>query len=75
MTRGKWLRSLETVPATSAAYELLEWVVAPDVAEAYNGQQGDMWDAHADMAIAALGALVTSLVSCARRRSPAAATR
>ncbi|MGW4214063.1 DUF2238 domain-containing protein [Lentzea sp. NPDC004789] len=81
--RQKWWRSLETVLATSAAYELLEWAIAmtlaPDVAEAYNGQQGDMWDAHADMAIAALGALVTalvtSLVSYARRRSPVAATR
>jgi putative membrane protein len=77
--RRKWLRSLEIVLATSALYELLEWAIAltlaPDVAEAYNGQQGDMWDAHADMALAALGALVTSLASCARRRSPAAATR
>ncbi|WP_086667631.1 DUF2238 domain-containing protein [Lentzea kentuckyensis] len=77
--RQKWLRSLEIVLATSAAYELLEWAIAmtlaPEVAEAYNGQQGDMWDAHADMALAALGALVTSLVSYVRRRSPAAATR
>jgi putative membrane protein len=77
--RQKWLRSLEIVLATSAAYELLEWAIAmtlaPDVAEAYNGQQGDMWDAHADMAIASLGALVTSLVSYALRRSRAAATR
>lgn len=81
--RQKLLRSLEIVLATSAAYELLEWAIAmtlaPEVAEAYNGQQGDMWDAHADMAIAALGALitalVTSLVSYARRRSPAATTR
>lgn len=77
--RLKWLRSLEIVLATSALYELLEWVIAltlaPEVAEAYNGQQGDMWDAHADMALAALGALVTSLASSARRRSPAAATR
>ncbi len=83
MLRLKWLRSLEIVLATSALYELLEWAIAmtlaPDVAEAYNGQQGDMWDAHADMALAALGALttalVTSLVSSARRRSPAATTR
>lgn len=81
--RQRWWRSLETVLATSALYELLEWAVAmtlaPEVAEAYNGQQGDMWDAHADIAIATLGALVTviitSLVSYARRRSPAAATR
>lgn len=49
--------------------------LAPQVAEAYNGQQGDMWDAHADMALAALGALVTSLASYARRRSPTATTR
>jgi putative membrane protein len=83
MLRLKWLRSLEIVLATSALYELLEWAIAmtlaPGVAEAYNGQQGDMWDAHADMALAALGALttalVTSLASSARRRSPAATTR
>ena len=77
--RWRWLRSLEVVLATSAAYELLEWAIAmtlaPDLAEAYNGQQGDMWDAHADMALATLGALVTSLASCARRRSPTATTR
>jgi putative membrane protein len=77
--RRRWVRSVEIVLATSALYELLEWAIAmslaPDVAEAYNGQQGDMWDAHADMALAALGALVTSLVSCALRRSRAAATR
>jgi len=83
MLRLKWLRSLEIVLATSALYELLEWAIAmtlaPGVAEAYNGQQGDMWDAHADMALAALGALttalVTSLASSARRRSPTATTR
>lgn len=77
--RLKWLRSLEIVLATSALYELLEWAIAmtlaPELAEAYNGQQGDMWDAHADMALAALGALVTSLASSVRRRSPVATTR
>ena len=77
--RQKWLRSLEIVLATSALYELLEWAIAmtlaPDLAEAYNGRQGDMWDAHADMALAAPGALVTSLASSVRRRSPAATTR
>lgn len=77
--RLKWLRSLEIVLATSALYELLEWAIAltlgAETAEAYNGQQGDMWDAHADMALAALGALVTSLASSVRRRSPAATTQ
>ncbi|MFI9813544.1 DUF2238 domain-containing protein [Saccharothrix variisporea] len=58
-----WLRTLEVVVSTSAVYELFEWgiamVLAPDLAEAYNGQQGDMWDAHKDMALALTGAVVT----------------
>jgi putative membrane protein len=48
--------------ATSMIYELIEWGVAialaPGAAEQYNGQQGDMWDAHKDMALASLGAVV-----------------
>lgn len=51
--------------AASAAYELFEWLLtlfmAPDAAEAYNGQQGDMWDAHKDMALAVAGSLVAGL--------------
>lgn len=51
--------------AASAAYELFEWLLtlfmAPEAAEAYNGQQGDMWDAHKDMALALIGSLVTAL--------------
>jgi putative membrane protein len=48
------------VLAISAAYEILEWqvamVFAPEFAESYNGQQGDIWDAQKDMALAWLGA-------------------
>lgn len=44
-------------------YEWLEWGIAlmlsPEAAEAYNGQQGDMWDAHMDMLLAALGAVAS----------------
>jgi len=29
-----------------------------EAAEAYNGQQGDIWDAHADMLLATIGALL-----------------
>ena len=40
-------------------YELLEWGVAvflsPEMAENYNGQQGDIWDAHKDMILAMIG--------------------
>lgn len=72
------LRAVELVLSTSALYELFEWgvaaLLAPDVAEAYNGQQGDMWDPHKDIALAVLGALLTAtflLIRDARNRSPA----
>jgi putative membrane protein len=62
MLRLKPLRSLEIVLATSALYELFEWgiavTLAPGMAEAYNGQQGDIWDPHKDMTLALLGAIV-----------------
>lgn len=49
------------VMASSLVYEWAEWAIAlllsPEAAEAYNGQQGDMWDAHMDMLLATLGAL------------------
>lgn len=50
--------------ASSAIYELFEWFLAiglsPKQAEQYNGQQGDMWDAHKDMALALIGAIISS---------------
>ena len=43
----------------SLFYELFEWFLtiflSPEEAENYNGQQGDIWDAHKDMALALLG--------------------
>ena len=52
---------LMAVMSTSLVYEWLEWAIAlalsPDDAEAYNGQQGDVWDAHMDMLLATLGTL------------------
>jgi putative membrane protein len=67
--RGRWapLIAVEVVLSTSALYELFEWgialTLAPGDAEAYNGQQGDMWDAHKDMALATAGALWGVLVT------------
>lgn len=53
--------ALTFVLSTSALYELFEWLltfaVAPELAEQYNGQQGDMWDAQKDMALAMLGSI------------------
>lgn len=45
----------------SMLYELFEWLLAvilsPENAESYNGQQGDIWDAHKDMGLALLGCM------------------
>ena len=50
--------------SSSLLYELLEWSIAmtlsPEAAEAYNGQQGDIWDAHKDMTLALLGGLIAA---------------
>jgi putative membrane protein len=59
------------VGAVSALYEIFEWlltiVLAPGMADDYNGQQGDVWDSQKDMAVAILGSLISVLV-CGRRR-------
>lgn len=63
--RNAALASVVLVLAVSALYELVEWsvalVLAPERAERYNGQQGDVWDAHKDMALALLGATLATL--------------
>lgn len=57
--------AIEFVMAISCLYEIFEWslsiMLAPDNVEAYNGQQGDYWDAQKDMALAFLGSLLASL--------------
>jgi len=62
------------VVAVGALYEIFEWLltftVAPEVAEDYNGQQGDMWDAQKDMALALAGALVAATWARWRRGWP-----
>jgi putative membrane protein len=54
--------SVEFVLAFSLVYELFEWaltmVLSPEDAGAYNGEQGDIWDAHRDMSFALLGSLL-----------------
>jgi putative membrane protein len=50
----------------SMLYEVFEWMItiflSPEDAEAYNGQQGDFWDAQKDMALALLGAFLMVLM-------------
>ena len=49
----------------SMLYELFEWGISvfasEGIAENYNGQQGDVWDAHKDMALAMLGSFFSFL--------------
>lgn len=52
------------VLAVGGLYEIFEWcltlALAPEDAGAYNGQQGDMFDAQKDMALAGFGALLAA---------------
>jgi putative membrane protein len=62
--RGFWgyFLPLDLTMSTSMLYELIEWMAAEifggDLGIAYLGTQGDVWDAHKDMALASLGALI-----------------
>ena len=60
--RGAVIAVLGWVLAISCLYEIFEWlltiVAAGETADRYNGQQGDMWDAQKDMALATLGAIL-----------------
>jgi putative membrane protein len=72
--------AVECILATSAVYEIIEWLVAvlftPEYADQFLGQQGDIFDAEKDMSLAALGAVLSiaavSLVAYKRAaRQPA----
>jgi putative membrane protein len=67
--RGFWgyFLPLDLTMSTSMLYELIEWAAAEliggDLGAAYLGTQGDVWDAHKDMALASLGALIAMCVT------------
>jgi putative membrane protein len=67
--RGFWgyFLPLDLTMSTSMLYELIEWAAAvtvgSDLGEAYLGTQGDVWDAHKDMALASLGALISMTIT------------
>jgi putative membrane protein len=85
--RPGWARlgAVHVVMAWSAAYEMIEALVAhlvsPELGAAYNGTQGDIWDAQKDAALAMLGAIVVMTVAglwawlCRARAEGAAAQR
>jgi len=58
---------LELTMASSMIFELFEWLAAEtvggDLGVAYLGTQGDIWDAHKDMALASLGAAIAMVIT------------
>ncbi|MFC3340208.1 DUF2238 domain-containing protein [Paracandidimonas soli] len=73
--RGFWayFLPLDVTLSTSALYELIEWGAAAmfggELGMQYLGTQGDVWDAHKDMALAALGALIAMLATAGLTRA------
>ena len=67
--RGFWgyFLPLDLTMSTSMLFELIEWGAAAafggDLGQAYLGTQGDVWDAHKDMALASLGALIAMTIT------------
>ena len=64
---GVYFLPLDLTMSTSMLYELIEWgtavTVGKDLGQAYLGTQGDVWDAHKDMALASLGALISMCIT------------
>jgi putative membrane protein len=69
--KGFWgyFLPLDLTMSTSMMFELFEWGAAEffggELGVAYLGTQGDVWDAHKDMALASLGALTAMAVTAA----------
>jgi len=69
LVRGFWgyFLPLDVTMSTSMLFELFEWAAAEifggDLGVAYLGTQGDIWDAHKDMGLATLGAVIAMAVT------------
>jgi putative membrane protein len=69
--RGFWgyFLPLDLTMSTSMLYELAEWGAAlmfgGELGQTYLGTQGDVWDAHKDMALASLGGLIAMATTAA----------
>jgi putative membrane protein len=63
---------LDITMSTSMLFELFEWLTAEtfggELGVAYLGTQGDIWDAHKDMGLASLGALIAMLITIGLNR-------
>jgi putative membrane protein len=68
----RWLLPATSMFGHSVIYEGVEWAAAEifggDLGVAYLGTQGDEWDAQKDMALAALGTVLSLCAIAVRRR-------
>jgi putative membrane protein len=59
----RWLLPITFMASHTTIYELLEWLAAGmfggELGQAYLGTQGDVWDAHKDMLLATMGAIIS----------------
>ena len=66
--KGKWqyILPVEITLSLACIFELIEWMVAAvttkETGETYVATQGDVWDAHKDIAVAVVGAAITMAV-------------
>lgn len=67
MRMRRRMLTVSVLVAISTLYELLEWAAAAlfggELGQAYLGTQGDVWDAHKDMAMALAGACLAAGLS------------
>jgi putative membrane protein len=76
-SRASWLLPVEIAFSFGTVFELIEWgvsVVTPkETGETYVATQGDVWDAHKDILLAAAGAavcmLITYILNCQRKNN------
>lgn len=72
---GAFIAAIGVVVTSGALYEILEWLIslllAPDAVEAYNGQQGDVFDPQKDQALALGGAIIGAGLALFRTPRPA----
>lgn len=63
--------SIGFIMASSMFYEVIEWWIAiflsSENAENYNGQQGDIWDAHQDMFLATVASVLAAATGFFKR--------
>jgi len=65
--RTSWLLPIEIAFSFGALFEIIEWgvseVTTKETGETYVATQGDVWDAHKDILLAAIGAAMAMLIT------------